>query len=193
LRQNEKILNCHYPFKDESLYGYLLRISYENRYQGLWILQHANVTHKRFSKYDILALSEEDLNKLSMFLSVSSEILSKLNFNLANSLKLEPFQVLPKMFIATEKIKICPLCFQNRAHLKRVWDIYTYNVCHIHCVLLMDKCPQCSKPIKFHDKKGFLCRYCDYDYLLHNFLGQTKLQKKYAYAGCFSLLIFANT
>lgn len=47
-------------------------------------------------------------------------------------------------------VKICPLCLkeEKEPYFKKLWRISFYNACHIHGIVLLDKCPKCGAPIR---------------------------------------------
>lgn len=50
-----------------------------------------------------------------------------------------------------EKIaRYCPLCLQEHNEWRVEWELYFYDVCHLHKVWLIDKCTNCEKKLSWN-------------------------------------------
>lgn len=65
------------PIFDESLFGYIIRVSYQNTYKLRWISKLIGLEKGQPRKYDILSINEEDLIKLAFLFDKEIEELKK--------------------------------------------------------------------------------------------------------------------
>ncbi|MCI1693700.1 hypothetical protein [Aneurinibacillus aneurinilyticus] len=56
------------PIFDESLFGYIIRVLYQNSYKLHWIKNLIGLEKGQLRKYDILSINEEDLMKLAFLI-----------------------------------------------------------------------------------------------------------------------------
>jgi hypothetical protein len=61
------------------------------------------------------------------------------------------------------RTKICSLCLREELYIRKIWNISIYSVCHIHCCLLIERCPQCDNGITPLSQSVHSCDF-GYDY-----------------------------
>ena len=80
----KRLLISPKPFEDESLRGYILRLTYLNKYEAIsWIYRQANLYQTRYSKSNLQFILEPtvDLRTLELITNNSSNSLKSLTFN----------------------------------------------------------------------------------------------------------------
>ncbi|MFT9849397.1 TniQ family protein [Aneurinibacillus sp. REN35] len=155
------------PISDEGLFGYIIRILYQNKYKLRWIKSLISLEKGQLRKYDILSINEENLIKLAFLFDKEIEELKKINFKLENGGHKSENNVVKEyvqvMHVATDKLRICSECIKQYGYLRKVWDLFSYTVCHFHRQLLIDVCPNCNCKITFHSMRKYHCNNCDFD------------------------------
>ncbi len=143
------------PFRNESARGYLLRISEQN---GLasprWLL----------SLLSDKGLSSPGYGALTLILRRQENSLSGLRGPIANLAQLNAADMggLPMRYWNTRNPRFCPCCLAEAAHWKASWDLVFTVACEKHGQLLLDKCPQCQKPLSW-DRPHLTKCTCGFD------------------------------
>lgn len=163
--QNNPLLITPVPFHDESLYGYILRLTEQNLYESfIWIesliYDQKQKENKHFQKEMIL--------NLSAVTNWSEEILLSLIHNYGC---IKDDRILYSNHIILRKSRICPNCLIEKPYIRKYWEILFITTCPIHKCLLVDICPKCGKPIKIKRTKITLCS-CGFDFRM------TKIQSR---------------
>lgn len=66
--------------------------------------------------------------------------------------------------------RYCPFCLRENEYLKKEWRLTFSTVCPEHGVFLLDRCPNCNKPLspfiwRSMNTTHFHCPHCKYEYL----------------------------
>lgn len=160
---------------DESLESYLLRLSQENGFDSytemstvlkLWMQSHdhdaggafpielsmVNVYHaNRSSSYRIRALRliEHLTEKIPLKLVELALVHSAAHFG-SNIKAVHRAGVdVPKQFLRTHGIPVCPKCLQADGYIRQFWHYQPYTACHIHHCQLKDHCPACGAELDY--------------------------------------------
>lgn len=166
----KKLLRRPRPEKDESLAGYIIRLTESNYYPSPnWIFQMSSL-NKRGIHTNVFYPYKDDLQKLSLLSEVEEEILwsmawtsnqQKHNIN-TNTIKIFGFLV-PIRTLSPQKVKLCAVCLSSAPYCRAVWDLSLISACPLHHCLLIHYCPQCSKEIKWSRAKVTICN-CGFDW-----------------------------
>lgn len=147
---------------DENFLGYVLRISEINGYENPhWLI--STITQKRlFTNFFKKSI---DLSPLAASFGVSVNALKAMMYqpdsrNGNNSkIKLISFSgVMMGRLLRLAHPKICPVCIRETGHIHWVWDLVPVTICPNHKIVLLDKCPNCRKPISWNRKGLGACR-----------------------------------
>ena len=149
------------PFKDESLYSWLSRISFahEQSVRALVVIACGKVGHA----WDLdRALSYSELFKIASLSGQHPSALYKASLNGILS-RIQPVKSPTDIrWLITKaqndytrtmvKTPICPLCLQEdpKPYLRREWRLPFYTYCRRHNVLMVDCCHNCSTPLNIH-------------------------------------------
>lgn len=163
----------HHP--DETLESYLLRLSQENGFSSytemstvlkLWMqsqdhdaggafpieLSMVNVYHaNRSSSFRIRALRliEHLTEKTPLKLVEQALVHSSAHFG-SNIKAVHRNGVdIPKQFLRTHGIPICPHCLQEDTYIRQCWHYQPYTTCHIHHCQLTSHCPECGAELNY--------------------------------------------
>lgn len=152
------------PFEDESLAGYILRLTEANFYEKvshIYLLSDLwEIVKGRSKNGNLLNPLIDNMERLGGLISCSLDDLVKLTFasNDVNS----PFyqysnEPVPRQAIHTTKTKICPECLVEEAYHRKAWDLVPVTACIKHKKILIDRCPKCRKEISWSRTKILEC------------------------------------
>lgn len=160
-----RLLRTPEPFEDESLMGYVLRLTDENGYDATsWILNLAglNITADGWS---VLYRPAFDPTALRRVLGLTRAEYSALRYWNVTTGQSMPFsnRYLSAEFIRFSAPKVCPECLRERNYYRRFWDLLPLTSCPAHGLILIDSCPGCGRRLSWRRKKVSICR-CGYDW-----------------------------
>jgi len=167
----EELIVSSPPFNDESLGGYITRLTSLNGYTShLMIYRKVDlmVNSTLEVNVNIISPSRVSLGKLSKLTGVKEEILWGLTYypmlgdledTSINSTLISAFI---KGALLHSKIKYCPLCLVENLYYRKVWNLTIYNVCEKHKCILKNKCPKCEREIFLRSTKIGICQ-CGFD------------------------------
>ena len=159
------ILPAHpQPQSDEILSSWMVRLSIENGW-------HLHTFYKKIIGYEEM-LWNRDLDKyhrpalvdcLTKATGISHDKIAHLslysyygrlihgNPNAANLRWILPLGIYHRRRRRPGQL-FCPICLSegSTTYYRKHWRLAFYSVCHIHHVVLLDRCPECSSPIEFH-------------------------------------------
>ncbi|NHM29931.1 TniQ family protein [Neobacillus terrae] len=152
------------PFDDESLAGYILRLTEANFYEkisDIYLLSNLwEILKGRSKNGNLLNPLNDNMQKLSELINCSLDDLVELTFasNDTNS----PFfqyrnQPIPRQAIHTTKTKICPKCLAETAYYRKAWDLVPVSACLKHQTILIDRCPKCGMELSWSRSKVLEC------------------------------------
>lgn len=144
--QPKQILVRPVPKKDESWLGYLLRLSAENKYNGLGDLGRI-IDHTPIS----MLMSNPKATLQSLGVQAGQCKMPRLSKARTSGLG-------SKLFATgrCRNFKVCPHCLSEDAHpyLRAEWDGPISFTCEKHRVLLLGECTQCRRRLSF-DQRAF--------------------------------------
>lgn len=153
---------------DESLMGFILRLTELNEYDSpTWITREAGigdidksctaVSHKPIDLSALARITSIDLAELeSLRYSVdkrSSSTIGRLFYGFS----------IPQYVICPDHPKICPTCFIDSAHNRRIWELTPITACPLHKCMLVDECTNCTKRLSWVRREVCRCR-CGFDF-----------------------------
>ena len=150
------------PMPNESLFGYVLRVSETNGYDTpIHVLNYAGYQSgcMRSAKFFVDKLAEILGRNVSELESISYSIIDEnrkrtfkiLSHNLGTSL--------PKEFLRLTKPSLCPKCVQENKIIDKFWDLYFAVACPRHGCKLLSTCPTCKKNLRWF-RRGLLTCSC---------------------------------
>lgn len=161
---NSQLLRRPHPYSDESLAGYIIRLSESNHYANPhWIWQMANL-HRSNVSANVFHPRKHDLSKLGQLADVTVEKLWSMTFTWTQRALIQVFgHAIPMVYFPEHRVKLCPICLQEAAYYRLIWDLTIVNVCPSHQCWLMDKCPQCQQMISWNRANITKC-CCQFDW-----------------------------
>lgn len=154
------------PYRDESLSGYLTRLTEENMYEKVsWIYEKAGLVKKNFT---LINSKEHSLDHLSRITDISKKKLWQLTFfnELGDDYESDKslYNTLSYKY-GTNSIysNICPFCLKKNNYVRKIWDLNIYLTCHYHNVILIDKCAKCGSKIPHYRSNVSKCK-CGFDF-----------------------------
>lgn len=60
-----------------------------------------------------------------------------------------PFRLTKPYFWVLNQTRVCPMCLDEAAYCRRIWDIALLSACPVHKVCLIEQCPHCGKALKW--------------------------------------------
>jgi hypothetical protein len=160
-----RLLRTPEPFEDESLMGYVLRLTDENGYGATsWIFDLAGIKIKANSWF-VLYSPVFDSAALQRVLGLTHAEYDALRYVNNTSRRSVTFsdQSLPAEFIRFSTPKVCPACLREANYYRRYWDLLLLTSCPAHGLVLIDSCPGCGRRISWARKQVSVCR-CGYDW-----------------------------
>lgn len=165
MANKKTLLICPKPFNDESLAGYILRLTERNFYEKIshiYIMSDLWETVKgRSSNGNLLSPLKVNMNNLCELINCSIDNIQKLSFATSNVDYTYPFQFnnqpIHREAIHTTKTKICPNCLAEEAYHRKAWDLVPVTVCIKHKKILVDHCNSCKKEISWSRTKILEC------------------------------------
>jgi excisionase family DNA binding protein len=157
------------PHSDESLLGYLIRLTELNSYDTpSWILQLAGMgsyVRKGSIAFDACL----DLAALARLTGVTEKRLGALMHRCTTSRK-NVFgdcyvfgTAVPRIAIRVHRPKVCPACLREYGYLRQLWDLTIVTTCPLHKCLLQDECPNCRRALSRTRSNLSVCK-CEYDW-----------------------------
>jgi hypothetical protein len=165
-----KLLRRPRPYPDESLAGYIIRLTQANYYSSpKWIFQISGL-RARGIYANVFNREKDDLSRLSNISDVEAGILWSMAFP-ANTFsypkvvkQVKVFDhVVPTDALNRQQIKLCPICLQEKLYYRFFWELSVVSACALHHCLLIDRCPQCQEPIHWSRPKIAICS-CQFDW-----------------------------
>jgi hypothetical protein len=149
------LLRTPLPYDDESLAGYILRLSETNYYQSPhWILQLAGYRGNRVLRFN---RHDNKPTKLNQLTGTDNKLLKSKAFGATTEGNITSYGVYKK---ATQ---LCPDCLKESPYARLFWDSKISRVCPIHQCNLISRCPQCQQLIKW-SRPGVVECECGFDF-----------------------------
>lgn len=150
-----------FPAHQESIVGYLWRLSGDNGYPTLWDCAKAEgwpvkanfPHHTDFNKliYSLESSTGHDAELLNTALKQQHHVVRRhtaLDFD----------DVLQDWTLATPRI--CPDCIEQYGYMHGSFDEITMRICPIHEKSIIECCPKCHTPLEWHSKVDTCCHNC---------------------------------
>lgn len=161
MRKVQRLLVTGSPASDESLMGYIVRLTELNSYDTpAWIGQMINLCQRTLGKWHSLRLHKTaDLSSLAELTRTGVSVLTKLSYLIdssadsANVLGL----TVPRPTLNLFRPKICPRCLEQSNYCRQMWDLLLVTTCPTHQCLLLDYCPNCNKTISWIRSRVSTC------------------------------------
>lgn len=160
-----RLLRTPEPFGDESLMGYILRLTDENGYDTTsWIFDLAGLKVAANS-WSVLYSPAFRTAALERVLGLSRTEYDALRYCSGTSGRPVTctYQFPPAKFIRFSAPKVCPACLREADYYRRFWDLLPLTSCPSHGLMLIDSCPGCGRRVSWARKKVSICR-CGYDW-----------------------------
>lgn len=160
------------PKSDETLTGYLVRLSALNHYERPgWILSMAGLGKGGRNNWKWPAFTfchAARVKRLSELLALELPALEALRYPPAE----RAGQIMgdhlffgapvPRNVLQPQSPKVCSECLKESGHCRRVWDLKFVTCCPTHRCLLVDQCPNCGKRLKWYRPAACVCD-CGFD------------------------------
>jgi hypothetical protein len=148
------------PKSDESLFGFLLRLTELNSYPTpIVILNEAHLDWKFFYYNRILDEHNSNFDRLIHLTTITRNELRELLYTPAT--KRSEVMVLgrsvPHILIRAPRPKVCPECLEESQYCRKQWELAPFTSCVIHNRMLLQECHACLRSIRWYRER--LC-YC---------------------------------
>ncbi len=143
------------PYVNESLAGYLLRLSEKNYYQSPnWILQLAG--HRTNRQIQLNHYNDKP-SLLSQLTGIDEGLLKSIAFGATKKGNFMSYG------ICKGATQLCPDCLKESLYSRLLWDSPLSRICPIHRCNLINQCPQCLQLIKW-SRPGIANCQCGFDF-----------------------------
>jgi hypothetical protein len=157
MREIKDLCRTPAPRSDESLLGYIVRLTEENGYdRPNWILELAGMKASNLGPTLLLAHSDSSsLSGLGDITGVATETLEAMKYSpVLGGAESRPHrflnsEVLPKHIFNRSYCKVCPDCIRAKGYCRQTWDLVLVTTCPLHKRLLLSKCPGCGAGIRW--------------------------------------------
>ncbi len=164
------MLRTPHPYPDESLLGYVTRLTEANGYDHPdWIFSSADLPIDIRRKTALVFNPDySSLAGLARLTALHPNRLASLCCPPADRTRsrgdcLLFGQPVPRYMVRPGRPKICPDCLREAAYARLVWDFAPVTACPWHYRLLIDECPECKARISWTRKTLCVCRCgCDW-------------------------------
>lgn len=157
---NIRLLRSGKPEADESLMGYIIRLTEQNGYPSpSWIISRTGLASGVTQSCSFVFASPNSFRFLSSLTGATiSELASTAYHN-------HLFSGLPTPSASVRLCspKICPGCLTESPYCRRTWDISAVTTCPRHKCLLIDECPNCKRHITWVRNHVTICP-CEFDW-----------------------------
>jgi len=158
------------PYPDESLAGYIIRLSERNAYTShTWML---GLLRER-SGCHVASAAEATRNPqviaaVEAMAGLPERSLADRSFVSWSHIQSWPcgepdWDARPEKAFQRDHPMICPACLEEAPYARRLWDLAHLPVCTRHGIALVDSCPDCGKPISWRRTAVSRCNACGAD------------------------------
>jgi hypothetical protein len=167
-RVGEQLLRTPTPQPDESLMGYILRLSESNYYETpKWILDLAGLKMDNLRNgWRKLCGDHVDFTLFKQITRLSEEEVSEMKHEIISDSDYEQCDAqwdVPINSLRFDRPMVCSYCLRENPYCRKFWDLPIITVCPQHHSLLLNICPDCRAPITWNRKSVSRCRCgCDW-------------------------------
>jgi len=154
------------PFRYESLFGFLLRVSEENGYSSP--REVARIAGISVSQSEFRTLP---VSKLALVLGLDANALNRYSYIPVSGNTKDRFKLLEHQFIhhyakdqIRSKCQFCPLCAEENGYIDAFWDLSIALACPKHLIVPLSHCHKCSQKIRW-SRPGLLHCQCGANFL----------------------------
>src|SRR6266403_509111 len=168
MTNNQRLVFSATPYADESLPGFVLRLTELNQYDVItWILDLAKIPTNRWD-FSLSSISVWNLQQLQILTGVSESALRDLWYEPVNRAgTLHDYSLfgnpVPRYTIRVCESKICPECLRERLYARKIWEFAAVTACPLHRRVLLDRCPRCNQRIGWRRTAIATC-VCEFDW-----------------------------
>ena len=135
------------PFPDESLIGYLIRLSELHKLKSI-----SPILKLLTGKKNKIPSNKDIFNFSSLVGCDPNKIAQLFGFEWRNKKyrriwKLGNEWITKPYFISSRNLSVCPACLNEKPYFRSIWELVFYQACPIHKSLLIQNCPECNKKI----------------------------------------------
>lgn len=142
-----RLLRSPPPYPDESLPGYLVRLTEANCYQLHWWLPLAGFSPRLFvNGWEVLLRPTTQFAKLAQLTGVPETVFETWRAS-----------VRQRGGWQFQQPQVCGLCLREAAYCRSVWDEQAVTVCPRHHVRLWACCPACAQPLRWRRSQVSRC------------------------------------
>lgn len=157
------------PKPDESLAGYLVRLTDENRYDSpAWILSLCETRNAVLSVKTVPVLEEAvDLGRLALLTRKDENTLRALTHAWVSNPEEEPRvrllgAELSPVMLRSRFTCVCPSCLREENYIRKIWEVALVTACPRHDCWLIESCPSCGRGLSRLRARVAECA-CGYD------------------------------
>lgn len=157
------------PHDDESLMGYIVRLTEWNKYDRVsWVFSRLGLSpNSAVNGCPFVFNRSTDLSCLAKLADVSVSKLTPLLYPPVAPLRGHRQLIfnlpVPRYTLRLRRPKLCPSCLRESNYHRRIWDLAPVTACPVHKCLLVDVCPQCASAIRWNRNTLSVCD-CGYDW-----------------------------
>src|SRR5262245_1206695 len=144
-RAGEQLLRTPPPLPDESLMGYILRLSELNYYEApRWILDLAGLKIDSFWKgWRELCDDRVDFTLFQQITRLSEEEVNEMKHKITRDVDedCDAQWDIPVSSLRFNRPMVCSDCLREISYCRKFWDLPVVTVCPQHHSLLLDSCP----------------------------------------------------
>ncbi|GEM_PF-6735652 len=149
------------PYCDESVGGYMLRISEVNLgWSAQHLLQAVFGSKSRFTFEKAGALADFCRSDPASVCELSGYW--RLRDGIDESM-IGEWWIPRRPHVVRSCSALCPVCLDETPYSKAIWDVALVSCCPCHRTMLVDRCPQCGLLVSIRRNKVCQCR-CGHDY-----------------------------
>lgn len=161
----KRLLKRPEPNLDESMIGYLLRLSDANCYESLnpiLSLLDDNDFEVKAHKIRALCMGKLNIERLSHLTNTPQNTLNNLIFQSITLNKSQYFRVgyasISDELMNFRNPAICVQCLTESSYHRKIWTVASYTVCLKHLSLLQDTCSTCNSVFSWSRTNLLKCR-----------------------------------
>ncbi len=152
-----RLLRSPPPYEDESLPGYLVRLTEANCYQLHWWLPLAGFSPRLLvTGWEVLLRPTTQFAKLAQLTGSAETVFETWRAS-----------VWQRGGWQFQQPQVCGLCLREAAYCRSLWDEQAVTVCPRHHVRLWERCPACTQPLRWRRSQVSRC-VCGADWRNHD-------------------------